>query len=77
MVDKRKVIYSILKEIEKNEQEPRAEHYGINNKEFASIVDLMDEEGLIKGSGIATASSGEQPSPSQRYRVPPDFCRIE
>ncbi|HHX23707.1 MAG TPA: hypothetical protein GX723_06820 [Thermoanaerobacterales bacterium] len=53
MSNKRKIIFSILKEIEKGEIEPRAEHYGISDAEFGDIVSLMEEDGLIKGSGIA------------------------
>lgn len=60
MVNKRKIIYSILKEIEKSENEPRAEDYDISTAEFGDIVDMMEGE-LIKGSAISRGGSGNRP----------------
>lgn len=60
MSNKRKIIYSILKEIEKNEVEPKAEDYGISNAEFGDIIEMMGEEKLIKGSGVARGGRGNK-----------------
>ncbi len=60
MGNKRKIIFSILKEIEKGEIEPKAEHYGISDAEFGDIVDMMEYEKLIKGSGVARGGRGNE-----------------
>lgn len=52
MTNKRKIIYSILKEIEGKGSEPRAEDYGITVNGFGAIIDMIEEEGLIKGSKV-------------------------
>lgn len=58
--NKRKIIYSVLKEIEKGENEPKAEDYEISTAEFGDIVDMMEGE-LIKGSAISRGGQGNRP----------------
>lgn len=52
-MDKRKIIYSILTEINKGEVEPKSADYGLNEEEFGDIVEIMQDEGLIKGAAFS------------------------
>lgn len=58
MVNQRKVIYSILKEIKGNKSEPKAEDYGLETAEFGDIVDMMLDENLIKGASVSRGGGG-------------------
>ena len=58
MVNHRKVIFSILLEIKKNESEPKAEDYGLETAEFGDIVDMMTNEELITGAGVSRGGRG-------------------
>lgn len=49
----KKVIYSILRELQKGEEEPRSEHFDMDPFVFADTVEMMEHEGLIKGSARA------------------------
>lgn len=60
MSNKRKIIYSILKEIEKNENEPSSKDYGISIAEFGDIIDMIEGEGLVKGSGVSRGGRGNE-----------------
>lgn len=54
-MDKRKIIYSILTEINKGEVEPKAEDYGLDTEEFGNIVEMIQDEKLIKGAVFSHA----------------------
>lgn len=52
MVNHRKVIFSLLKEIKENKSEPKAGDYGLETAEFGDIVDMMLDEKLITGASV-------------------------
>lgn len=54
-MDERKIIYSILAEINKGKTELKAEDYGIAREEFGNIVEMIQDEGLIKGAAFSRA----------------------
>jgi hypothetical protein len=54
MMNKKKIIYSILKEIEKKEVEPKAADYGLTPVEFMDIALLIRNEGLADNVAIAS-----------------------
>lgn len=58
MVNHRKVIFSLLKEIKENESEPKAKDYGLQISEFGDIVDMMLDEKLITGAGVSRGGRG-------------------
>ena len=55
MVNHRKVIFSLLKEIK---SEPKAEDYGLETPEFGDIVDMMLDEKLITGASVSSGGRG-------------------
>jgi acyl CoA:acetate/3-ketoacid CoA transferase alpha subunit len=57
-MNKKKIIYSILKEIEKGDSEPRAGDYEINQNEFGNLIDLMQNDGLIIGATVTRGGMG-------------------
>lgn len=59
-MNKRKVIYSILKELEAEKSEPKAEDYNISLAKFGDIVDMMENDGLITGSAISRGGRGNE-----------------
>lgn len=59
-MSKRKIIYSILKELEAGKSEPRAIDYGISEAEFGDIVEMMEDDGLIKGSAMSRGGRGNE-----------------
>ncbi len=59
-MSKRKIIYSILKELEAENSEPRAIDYGISIAEFGDIVEMMENDGLIKGSAMSRGGRGNE-----------------
>lgn len=60
ILNRKKIIYSLLKEIENNEVEPKAKDYGISITEFGDIIDMIEEEGLIKGSEVTRGGQGNK-----------------
>ncbi|GAB0170534.1 YjcQ family protein [Lysinibacillus sp. CTST325] len=56
-MDKRKLIYSILKEIEQ-ENEPKSQDYEISLEEFGTVVEMMQSDGLIKGALVQRGGRG-------------------
>lgn len=56
-MDKRKLIYSILKEIEQG-NEPKSQDYEISLEDFGTIVEMMQSNGLIKGAFVQRAGRG-------------------
>lgn len=60
MSNKKKIIYSVLKEIEKSENEPSSRDYGISIADFGDIIDMIEDEGLIKGSGVTRGGRGNE-----------------
>jgi hypothetical protein len=53
-MNRRKIIYSILREIVKGEKEPKAADYGLTDIQFQEIVMMMQDEGLIKNAAFAS-----------------------
>lgn len=60
MVNHRKVIFSLLKEIKENKSEPKAEDYGLETPEFGDIVDMMLDEKLITGASVSRGGQGNK-----------------
>ena len=54
-MNKKKIIYSILTEIDKGELELKAKDYELSEEEFVDILVIMQEENLIKGVTFARA----------------------
>lgn len=54
-MNRRKIIYSILREIDKGEKEPKAIDYDLDDYKFQEIVIMMQEEGLIKNAAFASS----------------------
>lgn len=52
-MNRRKIIFSILKEIEKGEQEPKHADYDITYEQFGDIVEMMQNDKLIEGASFA------------------------
>ena len=50
-MNRKKLIYSILKKIE-NGQEPKKEDYDLNLEQWGEIALLIKNEGLAKGIGV-------------------------
>jgi predicted transcriptional regulator len=59
-VSKRKIIFSILKELDKGEHEPTALNYDISTEEFGDIVDMMLRDGLITGGKVIRGGMGHK-----------------
>lgn len=51
-MSKRKLIYNILNDIENNKSNPTEKDYELNINDFADIIDIMEEERLVKGSKV-------------------------
>lgn len=51
-MSKRKLIYNILKDIESSKSSPNAKDYDLNINDFADIIDIMEDERLVKGSKV-------------------------
>lgn len=58
MVNHRKVIFSLLKEIKENKSEPKVGDYGLETAEFGDIVDMMLDEKLITGASVSRGGRG-------------------
>ena len=58
-MDKRKLIYSILKEIEQG-NEPKYTDYDIELEDFGSVLEMMQEGQLIKGAKVQRAGQGNK-----------------
>lgn len=56
-MNKEKLLYSLLKEISKNNY-PTREEYEISLEEFGEIVELALNEGYIKGASVIRAGKG-------------------
>lgn len=54
-MDIKKIIYSILVEIKKGQQEPTAADYNISSSEFADIVKIIKSEGYANNIGVVNA----------------------
>lgn len=54
-MNKKKVIYSILTELNKGEIKPRSKDYGLSDEEFIDIIVMLQDEELIKGVTFARA----------------------
>ncbi|MGN9165847.1 YjcQ family protein [Tissierellaceae bacterium HCP3S3_D8] len=49
-MNKRKIIYSVLTEINKGAADLKAVDYGLSEETFGDIVETIQDEGLIKGA---------------------------
>lgn len=58
-MDKRKLIYSILKEIEQGNA-PKFSDYGITKDEFGDTLEMMQSGNLITGATITRAGIGNK-----------------
>lgn len=54
-MNRKKIIYSILKEIEKGEREPHAKDYGLTQEQFVEIAILIKDEHLL--NNVSTAGN--------------------
>lgn len=59
-MNREKIKYSILKEIEKGESIPKYEDYGISKEEFGEIVELIIEDELIKDGEVKRMGIGSK-----------------
>ena len=59
-MSKRKIIYSILKELEIGSFEPKATDYDMSEAEFGDVVEMMENDGLIKGSAVTRGGRGNE-----------------
>ncbi|WP_339200474.1 YjcQ family protein [Paenibacillus sp. FSL P2-0322] len=51
-MNRKKVIYSILKEVQEG-NDPKADDYGLSQNEFADIAQIIKDEGLLTNVAIA------------------------
>ncbi len=56
-MDKEKIIYSVVKRIDKGEGIKHSD-YEIDIKDFGDIVDMIIDEGLIKGADVRRGGQG-------------------
>lgn len=54
-MDIKKIIYSILKEIQNGEREPQASDYDLTNEQFADIAKIISDENYADNISIAKA----------------------
>jgi hypothetical protein len=57
-LSKKKIIYIILKEIEKGGQEPKFPGINLNKDEFGDLIDSIQDAGLIKGASVVRGGQG-------------------
>jgi hypothetical protein len=62
VINEKKVIISLLAELRNDDEEkkPHWDDYGISKEKFASIVDMMMDEGLIKNASISRGGIGNK-----------------
>lgn len=60
MSQRRKIIYSVLKEIENGDGKPSWTDYGVEKEYFAQVVEMMQDEGLIKDASVLRAGIGNK-----------------
>ena len=61
MINEKKVIISLLAELRDDEEKkPHWDDYGISKEKFASIVEMMVDEGLIKNASISRGGIGNK-----------------
>lgn len=49
-----------MKELETGNFEPKATDYEISEAEFGDVVDMMENDGLIKGSAVTRGGRGNE-----------------
>ena len=49
---KKKIIYSVLREIEKGENIPKFSDFGLSLIEFRDLIDQIQDDDLIKGASV-------------------------
>ncbi|KUO75566.1 MAG: hypothetical protein APF81_27500 [Desulfosporosinus sp. BRH_c37] len=55
-MNKKKLIYSVLREIEKGENIPKFSDFGISLIEFRDLIDQIQDDDLIKGASVPRGS---------------------
>ncbi|MDR3599315.1 MAG: YjcQ family protein [Desulfosporosinus sp.] len=51
-MDKKQIIYSVLREIEKGETIPTCSDFNISLIEFRDLIDQIQDDDLIKGASV-------------------------
>ena len=51
-MNKKKIIYSVLREIEKGENIPKFSDFGLSLIEFRDLIDQIQDDDLIKGASV-------------------------
>lgn len=59
-MNKKKIIYSILKELNDDNTQLKSETYNISSEEFGSLLEMMQDENLIKDTIITRAGQGNK-----------------
>lgn len=59
IMDKEKLIYSILKELDQG-NEPKFSDYGIDKDLFGSTVEIMQNDNLISGANVIRGGIGNK-----------------
>lgn len=59
-MNKKKIIYSILKELNDDNTQLKSETYNISREEFGSLLEMMQDENLIKDTIITRAGQGNK-----------------
>ena len=62
VLNKKKIIYSILSEIEKGENLPKFSDFALSLIEFRDLIDQIQDDDLIKGASVPR---GEQGNPTR------------
>lgn len=57
----KKIIFSILTEIKKGEQEPKPSDYDLSIEQFGEMVQIMIDGDYIKNAGISRGGEGNKP----------------
>ncbi len=52
VLNKKKIIYSVLREIEKGENIPKSSDLDLSLIEFRDLIDLIQDDDLIKGASL-------------------------
>lgn len=51
-MNKKKIIYSVLREIEQGENIPKFSDFGLSLIEFRDLIDQIQDDDLIKGASV-------------------------
>jgi hypothetical protein len=51
-LNKRKIIYSVLRELEKGNSLPKFSDFGLSLIEFRDLIDQIQDDDLIKGASV-------------------------